>query len=81
MRHLFAALDAGDLASQIGRRKTQLERGIRIEHGRLGWVPESWAEGNPDQRPPLCANMTETLAPLLIRVEGQEGNSHGKDSE
>ena len=29
----------------------------------------------------LCANMTETLAPLFIRVEGQEGNSHGKDRE
>ena len=32
-------------------------------------------------RPPLCANMTETLAPLLIRVEGREGTSHGKDHE
>jgi hypothetical protein len=30
---------------------------------------------------PLCANMTETLAPLFITVEGQEGNSHGKDHE
>ena len=30
---------------------------------------------------PLCANMTETLAALFITVEGQEGNSHGKDHE
>ena len=30
---------------------------------------------------PLCANMTETLAPLFITVEGQEGTSHGKDHE
>jgi hypothetical protein len=29
--------------------------------------------------PTLCANMTETLAPLFIRVEGQEGISHGED--
>jgi hypothetical protein len=29
----------------------------------------------------LCANMTETLAPLFITVEGQEGISHGKDHE
>ena len=30
---------------------------------------------------PLCANMTETLAPLFITVEGQEGTSHGKGYE
>jgi hypothetical protein len=29
----------------------------------------------------LCANMTETLPPLFITVEGQEGRSHGKDHE
>ncbi len=34
-----------------------------------------------DEGWPLCANMTETLAPLFITVEGQEGNSHGKDQE
>ncbi len=29
----------------------------------------------------LRVNMTETLAPLFITVEGQEGNSHGKGYE
>ena len=31
--------------------------------------------------PSLRANMTETLAPLFITVEGLEGHSHGKDDE
>ena len=30
---------------------------------------------------PLRANMTETLAPLFITVEGQEGSSRGKGYE
>ena len=29
----------------------------------------------------LCANMTETLAPLFITVEGREDRGHGKDSQ
>jgi len=37
--------------------------------------------GNNNYATALCANMTETLAPLFITVEGQEGISHGKDHE
>ena len=41
-----------------------------------GWVVATLA--SQDHVDPLCANMTETLAPLFITVEGQEGTSHEK---
>ena len=42
-------------------------------------LPVGEGESLLEDAVPLCAIMTETLAPLFIRVEGQEGISHGED--